>query len=154
MCNDYWIIHSPNRWSAESFRQRRSSWNVTIRIFLAYSHWWIGECWREYMVSNSTAALFIDFSCRIIYFPVWPLIGQWSYVNVSRLYVLQIRPQKLIHVPPPSNITLPGLNSTINLKDNSQWLDNLSPGDILLQDVLVTETISESKNLHFLSFTE
>ena len=77
-----------------------------------------------------------------------------SYINVSRLYVLQICPQKLVHVSTPSNVTLPGLNSTINLKDNSQWLDNLSPGDILLQDVLVTETISESNKLYYFSFTE
>lgn len=68
--------------------------------------------------------------------------------------MLQIRPQKLVHISTPSNVTLPTLNSTINLKDNSQWLDNLSPGDILLQDVLITETISESKTLHFFPVTE
>ena len=68
--------------------------------------------------------------------------------------MLQIRPQKLVHISTPINVTLPSLNSTINLKDNSQWLDNLSPGDILLQDVLITETISESKTLQFFPVTE
>jgi hypothetical protein len=82
---------------------------------------------------------------------VWPLFGQYiSYANVSRLYVLQIHPQKSFHISTPSNVTLPGLNSTINLKENSLWLDNLSPGDILLQDVLVTETISESMKIYLL----
>lgn len=64
--------------------------------------------------------------------------------------MLEIRPLKLAYVPTPSNVTQPGLNSTINLKDNSEWLDNLSPGDILLQDVIVTDTISESKRHIFL----
>lgn len=64
--------------------------------------------------------------------------------------MLEIRPPKVACVSTPSNVTLPGPNSTMNLKDNSEWLDNLSPGDILLQDVIVTDAISESKKTHLL----
>ncbi|XP_046644940.1 uncharacterized protein LOC124333641 isoform X2 [Daphnia pulicaria] len=81
---------------------------------------------------------------QLEYFSLIPINELENADENTWLYVLHIRPQKLVHVPPPINITLPGLNSTINLKDNSQWLDNLSPGDILLQDVLVTETFSEN----------
>ncbi|XP_045031217.1 uncharacterized protein LOC116925804 [Daphnia magna] len=81
---------------------------------------------------------------QLEYFSLIPIDELENYDENTWLYVLEIRPLKLAYVPTPSNVTQPGLNSTINLKDNSEWLDNLSPGDILLQDVIVTDTISEN----------
>ncbi|XP_057366445.1 uncharacterized protein LOC130687302 [Daphnia carinata] len=81
---------------------------------------------------------------QLEYFSLIPIDELENTDENTWLYVLEIRPLKLAYSPTPSNVTQPGLNSTINLKDNSEWLDNLSPGDILLQDVIVTDTISEN----------
>lgn len=64
---------------------------------------------------------------------------------VLRLFKLEICEQKFAHAPPLSNVAPPGLNSTISLKETSEWLDNINPGDILVQEVITTETISERK---------
>ena len=65
-----------------------------------------------------------------------------------RLYVLEQK--KLSYVSTQSTIQLSVLNSTINLKDTSQWLDNLNPGDILLHEVINPDLISESIELIYI----
>lgn len=63
----------------------------------------------------------------------------------SRLYVLEVCQQRKAYVSPPRDARLPSLNSTINVKEAPQWLDNLNPADILLQEVVPTEAVSERK---------
>ena len=53
----------------------------------------------------------------------------------NRLYVLRARSSKVSFLPVASGSPQTTLNSTVNLKDTSQWMESLNPGDILLREI-------------------
>lgn len=58
-----------------------------------------------------------------------------------RLFVLRVRASNKVAFAPEASLS--GLNSTINLKDPSEWMENVNPSDILLREI--PEIVPESK---------
>lgn len=57
------------------------------------------------------------------------------------------QPQKSAVVPTIEEEALLVMNTTLNLKETSQWLENINPEDVLLKDVnpcLLPEALPES----------
>ena len=75
---------------------------------------------------------------------------------LRRLYVVKIKCQETPDVGPTiEEEVLLVMNSTINLKETSQWLENINPEDVLLRDInpcFLPEALPESMMIKRKSF--